>query len=254
MLPDERDLDRDARVPRARRIEPDRPGADDLRRRPGSLRRWSACSSEDGRIRFKATTRGDGEVLWDTGIPPQLRAWYAPNVVHGDLASRERAHSRDTGSAPARHDLAALARRAGQPRSGARVRRRARSPRSVCLTSVRSRPRRSARRRYARASAHAGRRPSTSGWSTATCASPTTRCSSATTRAIASSAPSRTSIDDLDGRLRGRHRLGLYPGDIGTLRGRAEAQARRRGRVQRRHRRRPWAWSASWGWASWSIP
>jgi len=42
------------------------------------------------RIGFLATSRGDGQVLWDTGIPAGLNAWYMPGVVHGDLPSAER--------------------------------------------------------------------------------------------------------------------------------------------------------------------
>jgi pimeloyl-ACP methyl ester carboxylesterase len=37
------------------------------------------------RITFLATARGDGQVPWDTGIPPGLSAWYMPGVLHGDL-------------------------------------------------------------------------------------------------------------------------------------------------------------------------
>jgi hypothetical protein len=39
------------------------------------------------RIGFLATSRGDGQVLWDTGIPAGLDAWYMPGVIHGDLPS-----------------------------------------------------------------------------------------------------------------------------------------------------------------------
>jgi pimeloyl-ACP methyl ester carboxylesterase len=39
-------------------------------------------------IRFLATTRGDGRVTWDSGIPVGVPTWYM-NAEHGDLAARE---------------------------------------------------------------------------------------------------------------------------------------------------------------------
>jgi CHAT domain-containing protein len=38
------------------------------------------------RIRFLATARGDGRVLWSTGIPQDMKTWYL-EVEHGDLAA-----------------------------------------------------------------------------------------------------------------------------------------------------------------------
>lgn len=37
------------------------------------------------RIRFRVTPEGDGQVLWKTGIPEGVRAWYS-GAAHGDLA------------------------------------------------------------------------------------------------------------------------------------------------------------------------
>ncbi len=37
------------------------------------------------RIRFSITMEGDGQVLWSTGIPKGIRAWYT-SAAHGDLA------------------------------------------------------------------------------------------------------------------------------------------------------------------------
>lgn len=37
------------------------------------------------RLRFRITTEGDGQVLWRTGIPEGMPAWYT-NAAHGDLA------------------------------------------------------------------------------------------------------------------------------------------------------------------------
>ncbi|HSB80347.1 MAG TPA: CHAT domain-containing protein [Candidatus Methylomirabilis sp.] len=45
--------------------------------------------SEKGEIEFLATGRGDGRVLWDTGIPAGVRTWYMEGVAHGDLANHE---------------------------------------------------------------------------------------------------------------------------------------------------------------------
>jgi pimeloyl-ACP methyl ester carboxylesterase len=42
-----------------------------------------------GRIVFKGTNRGDGQVPWDSGIPAGLKAWYLPGVVHGNLPSAD---------------------------------------------------------------------------------------------------------------------------------------------------------------------
>ena len=170
---------------------------------------------EDGRIRFKATTRGDGEVLWDTGIPPQLRAWYAPNVVHGDLAgeselfpaildllqrgttsrlSHDEPVSREAArefivepevleSLPDERSLAAAA------LGAAPVRRRKRERKAPAL-QVRVIH---GHLRFADYPVLVGHYKGDS----------------------ILSAESDLD-DDLDGRLRGRHRLGLYPGDIGT--------------------------------------
>ncbi len=43
------------------------------------------------RIVFEATARGDGKVPWDTGIPPNIRTWYLADVEHGDLPAHEEA-------------------------------------------------------------------------------------------------------------------------------------------------------------------
>ncbi len=40
---------------------------------------------------FEATARGDGKVPWDTGIPQNVKTWYLPNVQHGDLPAHEEA-------------------------------------------------------------------------------------------------------------------------------------------------------------------
>ena len=39
-------------------------------------------------IKFVATTRGDGRVTWDSGIPPEVPTWYM-EVEHGDLPAHE---------------------------------------------------------------------------------------------------------------------------------------------------------------------
>ncbi len=46
----------------------------------------SVAAGEDGktRVQFEATTRGDGRVTWENGIPDKVRAWYA-DAKHGDL-------------------------------------------------------------------------------------------------------------------------------------------------------------------------
>jgi CHAT domain/Lecithin:cholesterol acyltransferase len=43
---------------------------------------WRKCD----RIEFLGTTRGDGRVTWDSGIPPSVPTWYM-DVEHGDLAN-----------------------------------------------------------------------------------------------------------------------------------------------------------------------
>jgi hypothetical protein len=40
-------------------------------------------------VEFLATARGDGQVLWDTGIPAGVKTWYMEEVEHGDLANHE---------------------------------------------------------------------------------------------------------------------------------------------------------------------
>ncbi|MEM9629633.1 MAG: CHAT domain-containing protein, partial [Pseudomonadota bacterium] len=44
-----------------------------------------AGDEEDEEIRFQISPEGDGQVLWSTGIPDGIKAWYTP-AVHGDLA------------------------------------------------------------------------------------------------------------------------------------------------------------------------
>jgi tetratricopeptide (TPR) repeat protein len=39
-------------------------------------------------IQFTATTRGDGRVTWDSGIPPEVPTWYM-DVEHGDLPAHQ---------------------------------------------------------------------------------------------------------------------------------------------------------------------
>ena len=49
-----------------------------------------ALEIEDGRrVRFMATTRGDGRVPWETGIPKALRQVFFADAVHGDLSAHE---------------------------------------------------------------------------------------------------------------------------------------------------------------------
>lgn len=38
-------------------------------------------------IAFVDSARGDGRVLWDSGIPPQVETWYMHGVPHGDLCN-----------------------------------------------------------------------------------------------------------------------------------------------------------------------
>lgn len=170
---------------------------------------------EDGKIRFKATTRGDGQVLWDTGIPSQLRAWYAPNVVHGDLSAQ-------TEIFPAILDLLqrGTTSRLSQDEPVSREAAREfvvepeiqeslpdeRALVAAVLGAAPSRPRKRARRaqrldirvvhghlRFADYPVLVGHYKGDT---------------------IVSA---ESDLDeDLNGRLRGRHRLGLYPGDIGT--------------------------------------
>ncbi|MDH4100776.1 MAG: CHAT domain-containing protein, partial [Nitrospirota bacterium] len=44
----------------------------------------------DERIKFTATTRGDGRVTWDSGIPKDIPTWYM-DAEHGDLPAHEEA-------------------------------------------------------------------------------------------------------------------------------------------------------------------
>lgn len=47
-------------------------------------RRWPLPARR--RLRFFVSQRGDGSVLWDSGLLPGVPTWYAPGVIHGDLA------------------------------------------------------------------------------------------------------------------------------------------------------------------------
>lgn len=44
-----------------------------------------ALASAKGKPIMATTPRGDGRVLWDTGIPSGVPFWFAPRIVHGDL-------------------------------------------------------------------------------------------------------------------------------------------------------------------------
>ncbi|MSN24365.1 MAG: CHAT domain-containing protein [Geobacter sp.] len=58
---------------------------------------WRAVTEQDPEhiqndrhlVAFEATSRGDGKVPWDTGIPQNIRTWYLPDVEHGDLPAHE---------------------------------------------------------------------------------------------------------------------------------------------------------------------
>ena len=52
------------------------------------MRLESSPGDKAERIVFTGTTRGDGRVTWDTGIPPSLPVYYM-DVQHGDLAAYE---------------------------------------------------------------------------------------------------------------------------------------------------------------------
>jgi len=45
-------------------------------------------SGKQPKIQFFGSIRGDGRVLWDTGIPPEVPTWYI-NVAHGDLPAHQ---------------------------------------------------------------------------------------------------------------------------------------------------------------------
>ncbi len=171
--------------------------------------------AKDGSIRFRATTRGDGQVLWDTGIPSELRAWYAPNVVHGDLSA-------ETEIFPAIVDLlqqgttSRLAREEPVSREAARefvvepaIEESLPDERALAaavLGAAPTRPRKRLRRapvldvRVIHGHLRFADHPVLVGhYQGDTIVS------------------AESELDeDLDGRLRGRHRLGLYPGNIGT--------------------------------------
>jgi pimeloyl-ACP methyl ester carboxylesterase len=59
--------------------------------RPRTLEFPESIEGERHEIIFEATARGDGKVPWDTGIPPNVRTWYLPEVEHGDLPTHEEA-------------------------------------------------------------------------------------------------------------------------------------------------------------------
>lgn len=50
-----------------------------------SARRWPFAERKC--LRFFVSRRGDGSVLWDDGLLPGVPTWYAPGVIHGDLAA-----------------------------------------------------------------------------------------------------------------------------------------------------------------------
>ena len=74
--------------------QPDRSGSNDLRRRRSDQTPTDIVIDENGpkgrRVTVMATSRGDGRVPWETGIPVELaNQTYYMNAIHGDLASTE---------------------------------------------------------------------------------------------------------------------------------------------------------------------
>jgi pimeloyl-ACP methyl ester carboxylesterase/tetratricopeptide (TPR) repeat protein len=45
-------------------------------------------TTDGGKVRFLATSRGDGEVPWEGGIPEKVKHWFV-DAIHGDLANHE---------------------------------------------------------------------------------------------------------------------------------------------------------------------
>ncbi len=54
---------------------------------PHVSEKWPAPAAE-GHLYFEASPRGDGRVLWDSGIPMDVPVWYS-EAAHGDLADNE---------------------------------------------------------------------------------------------------------------------------------------------------------------------
>ncbi len=170
-------------------------------------------------IAFEATARGDGKVPWDTGIPQNVKTWYLPEVEHGDLPAHEEAF-------PAYMELlqnGATARLATTPPAG--IRSAALEQRTIMAREIP--PTLPDERELAGSMLGAGssrRRKKT-----------TTRLPKINVSITHGdlgyalhpvvvghyAGDTIVSAEDyldkaLDGRLRERHRLGLYPGKLGT--------------------------------------
>ena len=119
-LPDEAGLRQAREIRRADGQLADRSRAHDLCRRVFRRDGRGRCASNSGLARaaiascFMGTTRGDGRVTWESGIPASL-----PALLHGRAARRSRRRrihvSGDRGTAPAWRDAAAAADAAGRP-------------------------------------------------------------------------------------------------------------------------------------------
>ena len=170
-------------------------------------------------IVFEATARGDGKVPWDTGIPQNVKTWYLPEVEHGDLPAHEEAF-------PAYLELlqnGATARLATSPPAG--IRSAALEQRTIMAREIP--PTLPDERELAGSMLGAGssrrRKKATIRLPKANVSITHGDLGYALHPVVVGHYAGDTivSAEDyldkaLDGRLRERHRLGLYPGKLGT--------------------------------------
>lgn len=187
------------------------------------------------RLRFRTTAAGDGRVPWDGGIPAGIRAWYA-QARHGDLAAHAAAHAGyldllndgDTASSSLRTQRPATAREIGD----ARVTRHAAVATEVASLPTRDEVARAAAGRDDGTPAAASARaplPVRVGWGDLRHASHAVMVGHYDGDSIISA---EAAIDRaLGGRLGREHRLGTYPGAIGSTLAVLDARVQPRGVV-----------------------
>lgn len=189
------------------------------------------------RLRFLTTAAGDGCVPWDGGIPAGIRAWYT-DAQHGDLAAHRRAHAGYLDLLE-RGETSATSLRTQRPsttRAGTKADRGAARTLPI-MTEVASLP-----TRDALAHAAAGRStphldttaaraplPVRVGWGDLRNARHAVMVGHYEGDSLISA---EATIDRaLDGRLGRQHRLGTYPGAIGSTLAVLDARSRPRGAI-----------------------
>ena len=189
------------------------------------------------RLRFRTTAAGDGRVPWDGGIPDGIRAWYT-DARHGDLAAHGRAHAGYL-EILERGDSASSSLRTQRPATTRDTSETSAARHAALAADIASLPTRDevARAASARDDGAPARNKASSraplpvrvGWGDLRHARHAVMVGHYDGDSLISA---EAAIDRaLDGRLSREHRLGTYPGAIGSTLAVLDARTRPRGAI-----------------------